>query len=714
MEPIKTQHSPMANELNCEGVVPTQEKDQWSRELREYSYSHLSISPREIRTITILPGRNSDLIRCHLAHRELVTEVTDNLEFTALSYTWGHSRDQHPILMNGCKFYVTTNLHEFMKHVRQERESPPYWIDAICINQKDIEERNRHVRFMREVYERAKSVVIWLGPAADHSHLALKTLEGMQEVYMATKRMQERNKEIASYPPFMQSSLLFQFADSAWVRDRELQDAMFDEVKLFSAALTTAAPLNANPNLEFAEMAGDALKSLFKRAWWERMWIVQEIAVRTKDTFLMCGKDIISWEACQDASTVSVRFSSTLKSRHIVSKIPFFTIDKLFRIQRAQRDRESPQMKESLSLAALCKNFMHFKSTDNRDRVYALLGLAEDIDLTKYRVDYNMKSIDVFVHMTRYLIETHKNLDIFGYCTYPSWISWCPHWTWGYVPTEPLHKTHFGGKYASIDAVYTTHDGRRAYVYHPLMSAYDRKQNRLEGRVGVLEDAKVQPAYSTSDGTEPVIEFLDDKFQPISGSTPKIKLKGFIVDIVQGQPLPATNPEIPFVQAERTVWEEAALAAGDTYITGESMLAAFRRTLRADIATQNDGVPRRGGTVVWDESEFNFDDDSGDEYDDGSLVKYYISHAQSNCRSTTRGRSFFRTSRGYMGVTTEGVSEGDLICVLFGGQVPYCLQRQDDEEYKLVGECYCHGIMDGEAMKDLSEGKYTARDFILR
>jgi hypothetical protein len=285
---------------------------------------------------------------------------------------------------------------------------------------------------------------------------------------------------------------------------------------------------------------------------------------------------------------------------------------------------------------------MHFRSSDNRDRVYAPLGLAEDIDLSTYKVDYNMKSADTFMYMTRYLIDRHQNLNVLGYGAYPSWISWCPHWNWGYVPTDPFHRLHFAGADAEVDATHYTPDGRRAYTFRPLMSAYDRMQYGFEGKVGVAEDAKPEPAYRASNGAESSFIFEGGEYHYGSDSSPRLRLKGFIVDTVQGEPMPATPPQILIVVNEQTVWEEAVLASGDTYITGESMLSAFRRTIRADTLTQNDGIQRRGATVIWDASEIDFN--ARDERSSNDmLIENYINHAHKDCRFITRGRSLFRT-----------------------------------------------------------------------
>ena len=66
------------------------------------------------------------------------------------------------------------------------------------------------------------------------------------------------------------------------------------------------------------------------------------------------------------------------------------------------------------------------------------------------------------------------------------------------------------------------------------------------------------------------------------------------------------------------------------------------------------------------------------------------------------GRGFFTTREGYIGLAPSRTTAGDLVCVIKGANVPFIL-RPTGENYFLVGECYCHGIMDGEVMlrKDL-------------
>jgi hypothetical protein len=77
------------------------------------------------------------------------------------------------------------------------------------------------------------------------------------------------------------------------------------------------------------------------------------------------------------------------------------------------------------------------------------------------------------------------------------------------------------------------------------------------------------------------------------------------------------------------------------------------------------------------------------------------------------GRKFCVTNKGHMGRVPYGSSIGDKVCIFFGGCVPFVLRECGDGTFRLVGECYIYGIMDGEAMKreDIAN---LSRDFDIR
>jgi hypothetical protein len=76
-------------------------------------------------------------------------------------------------------------------------------------------------------------------------------------------------------------------------------------------------------------------------------------------------------------------------------------------------------------------------------------------------------------------------------------------------------------------------------------------------------------------------------------------------------------------------------------------------------------------------------------------------------------RHLFLASNGYVGLAPAYAQKGDEICFLFGGNVPYVVRKRKGS-YKFVGECYCFGVMHGEAMEYISDGKLGEKTYILK
>jgi hypothetical protein len=176
----------------------------WAEGLTFLQYKPINIENGELRLLTLQRGTKEKILRCRIQHKPPSTDTVDS-GYTALSYTWGRPTAEKPIIIDDCLHYVTDNLEIALQSLRMENEDLVLWIDAICINQKDIAERNKHVKVMKEVYEQAKSVLIWLGPSADDSHLAMQTIRALNEVQEYWDRMQE----LQTLPAWMQHQALF-------------------------------------------------------------------------------------------------------------------------------------------------------------------------------------------------------------------------------------------------------------------------------------------------------------------------------------------------------------------------------------------------------------------------------------------------------------------------------------------------------------------------
>ncbi|KAM5359124.1 hypothetical protein ACJZ2D_014730 [Fusarium nematophilum] len=171
----------------------------------KYAYSPLDRASGEIRLVKLEMSAVDDDISCEL----LTVPLTAAPSYEALSYTWGSPANKHKILIDGKPFQVTGNLFAALQHLRcptSLRENVPVryqgphrllWIDAICINQEDIDERNFQVRLMWHIYAIAGQVSVWLGEEADDSAVAMEMIRMLAKNYdiRMSKAIEQFKKE---------------------------------------------------------------------------------------------------------------------------------------------------------------------------------------------------------------------------------------------------------------------------------------------------------------------------------------------------------------------------------------------------------------------------------------------------------------------------------------------------------------------------------------
>jgi Heterokaryon incompatibility protein (HET) len=172
---------------NLEIAVRSRNSSRASRRVEttaRYRYSDLDPKVRgSIRLIRVWPELVDGKIACEIEH------VTTDSSYTALSYTWGSSKDpSETIIIDSRRFTVRRNLYAFLDHAREFHAGLPLWIDAICINQEDVEEKNRQVQMMSRIYSDAKDVYVWLGPRVEfvgHCIRRMQAYEDMSDTKMA-------------------------------------------------------------------------------------------------------------------------------------------------------------------------------------------------------------------------------------------------------------------------------------------------------------------------------------------------------------------------------------------------------------------------------------------------------------------------------------------------------------------------------------------------
>ena len=331
-----------------------------------YSYKHCPLRKRgDIRLLTIQGGKAGQRIGCTLSTYPL-RSLTDLPMYEALSYHWGDPGNSVTIDIYASESFpkvlpVTPNLHSALERLRLPDEPRVLWIDAICINQGDTSERNQQVSYMAEVYQKADHVCIWLGPADAQSDMALDFIS-----------------RVINLNDF----------------DRLVTD-------------TTAAR-------DWA-----ALTSLMKRKWFNRRWVIQEIALAREAT-LYCGGADVKWS--DFAVAVSLFEAAEIKGRTVTKSIrasshfdhasDFLGEIKSLGATRLvnatgnlfRKSHTGQVVERLLTLDVLVSSLSVFEASNAHDTIYAILALAKDTYVTA-KVDEKLE------HPSHGVIEEEASVD---------------------------------------------------------------------------------------------------------------------------------------------------------------------------------------------------------------------------------------------------------------------------------------------------------------
>jgi hypothetical protein len=146
-----------------------------------YHYDPLSRENDNIRLLRIIPNRNETaIVKCQLFNYLLAPDKSTHL-YDALSYVWGDPHDTMPIFIDGHVLQITENLHAALLRLRDRSLERIIWVDAVCINQANEEEKGHQIRSMARIYGQANRVIVWLGKAKNDSNQALETIRSVAE-----------------------------------------------------------------------------------------------------------------------------------------------------------------------------------------------------------------------------------------------------------------------------------------------------------------------------------------------------------------------------------------------------------------------------------------------------------------------------------------------------------------------------------------------------
>ena len=617
-------------------------------------YSPLVSHANEIRLLSLLPGQSSGQVRCTL----YVVDLSNAPPFDALSYTWGDPNITKSIQVNDSAFQATTNLEAFLRQRQTEHEQRPLWIDAVCINQADVLEKTAQVLKMADIYEKCTWLTIWLGLGTIESDFALQTL------------INAANGELRWGP-----------------------DGKEDK----------------------------AIENLMKRPWWTRVWIVQEIGFGAKggvygfdswcdaiiddqQTRLVCGSTSIGWGQLVRAAV------NITKGKNSSDSLRTLLLRNVRSLEDGRQDVSEDYLPGHSQLLVTLSQHRSRLSTDPRDKVFALLRLAPKVRGDLLQADYSASFGDVLRRLVQREIHVAQTLNVLRYCQRRSQTalsSWTPDWSKAeeevLIPnmmtaihvkpfvrfSNDLQALHVNAVFWDvIDAILelpTSNSERHPLDMNFLVSVHESRQF-------VRQMASPNPYGSENARVNAFWQTLFGEFQSIE------ELRGDCLGYSDSVSCIDWLPPLP---------EDWKLAR--TYVKDMDRDQNLETWVFRGIDFPNNPF----GISVPDPFQHLRKESILAAMEEESLAMQALRAAALHRGRHIFGRRLFTTKKGYIGLGPPDCVRGDSIVVLLGAEVPFVLRPHDDH-FRLIGETYVRGIMLGQVMDEVKNGKAEVSEVTLR
>ncbi|KAF9872461.1 heterokaryon incompatibility [Colletotrichum karsti] len=438
--------------------------------------------------------------------------------------------------------------------------------------------------------------------------------------------------------------------------------------RLHQPLLSLIADPKHRPDLE-------ATLDLLRRSWWTRIWTFQE-SVLGREVDCICGSKEVSISSFSKFSRF-VLLCANFGVWHGPS------LDASIALRMAKwvgSMRRAFKADGAISLQAALLASWNRASSDPKDKVIGLVGMVDWISDSV--PEYGQSVEKIYAAAMFDLLASSKSLGVLGFMSempeqrnpkLPSW-----------VPDFEVHSNTGSDHLAAL-----SRDKR----------AYNASLHSPTGRF---------PATVERDGSVLVVEGVEfDNVQQIGEKAPGWELLE--------EPGEEDGAWKRAMRQALDNWRSMA-DGGVPYPTGEDRARAFWRTVLMDL--KQGGIFKSSyaaGSKRLDESDMTWvlSLEKQDALDQLLLAW------ENACRSRLRrlqmieqlNRRFFMTARGYFGLGPPSLQAGDSICVLRSGFVAYALRKAADGCWRYVGECYVHGIMDGEVMKGDEEGRPALQTF---
>jgi hypothetical protein len=691
-------------------------------------YPPLRPDQKEFRLLKIRPSlepiSNTISLKSTSMQCDLFVASRDNPpDYQALSYTWGNPNETVPIQVNGITHQITQNLRTALEYIRQENEDVVIWVDAVCIDQNNHQEKSEQVTYMAEIYASAKCTIVWLGLPDDRSDQFIRRCIEIGGDLSKPKTVGDM--VIPNISDLMTELNLLQ-AETVMNVERSNNLERMADMRI--ASFIDKAQQDVPSALSFLT----AFQKLLSRDYWSRVWVLQEFVVSSY-IVMQCGRSKVGLlefratsfycllmhvklmrkypERLQEAQRKSTPDVRAKISRWITEDYPednddpdiaevkritkeFSNLEELqnpkvtiFGMRRRYQELGTTDGHHSLTLMRILASVFvggTAEATMEKDRIFSMLGMASDKKelglLPNY--DERISVIDVYTATARAIITT-GNVDLLSFSQHrqppattecvkriPSWVP-----DWGNPIARPSGQLPWDTAFAaSGNECFEKPVGISSYVDSHLV-LYGWMIDTIEG----VSPAWIDPDERPSENEHNTTRHLADISTLCKASDDK------------------------FRSADRDIYSQAADRKSAHFLipVADQELSSARGCRRAGEGS------REAYSIVVDGSLKMTTLEKGNEV---AMELRLKSACYVEVMRYQKFRRPFLAVSGYVGLAPESVKQGDVLVIFRGAKFPYVLRRNGEGTYILVGEAYVHGIMYGEYLESPRE----AERFILQ
>ncbi|KAG4437372.1 hypothetical protein IFR05_007136 [Cadophora sp. M221] len=692
-----------------------------------YTYKPLDPSRKQIRLLRLSQANDEGVVN---SLDLKIFDLIDAPQFIALSYVWGRPDKIMCLPCNDGKIMITSNLFRAIEVSFGRYPDVWLWADGICINQEDMIERGHQVAMMGDVYDQAALVIAHTGhyeyefePSSsqrrtmgtsmtilDHGdalgmqdlHLEAELPEhqnsGVEEERKNEETEDEKNESSASSQPAIS---LMNYLSRIWSLEDDFSLKGDEEWKKKGLPNVTREDIKI----------WIRLFQFWSEDWFYRSWVLQEAVLGKRVILLVgdaaCSLDFVMqfWDLAKRRDTPEILKHGPLADEYtrILHLSPVSGMKELRDIKHPKQtvstaenddtvDEETSSHGNSIQKLEAKSDLLDLlilsrvnQATDPRDKIYSLLGLArEDLVAKSITPNYSEANTTAILYrdIATKFIRAGRGTDLLKHAgidqKIPGLPSWVPDWTYQSRSIMNSELYNCSGSSTPLISISATDPSRiivrgvildkiavagMAWRYHSL----DKEQERFAAFKKQPE--KQFPPF----GDEDAVCLIRQMAKTLSGS--------FCTKFDATEGVEAAMAKTLAMDCS---WRKQRNKSDSSFLES---FEAFEKLYGHD---REEDTPLEHVYIsgifhwVWD-----FDDEEKERL---RTLSWPFEVA---VQEAHKGRRFCVTKGGYMAATSYDTEHGDVVVMFEGFRTPFILRKLGDD-WKLVGDCYVHGIMDGE------------------